>query len=346
MSLVWADGFENTSLWSRKYGLAGTTTVTTSTARTGNGALFTGNTSPSSLTVYLPSASQHATLVAGFWLRGETSLPWPTNDSNPLLTFFGDGGGTAHTHIAFNATNNGSLTAYRGGTLIGTATGTLTTGVGYYVEVKAVLNDTTGSVVIRVNGTNVLNLTNTDTKNAGTGAVYDTVRFGGRASASQNLLIDDAYILNGAGSAYNDFLGDVTVETIRPDGNGNSSQFTGSDGNSTDNYLLVDEATYSAADYVQSGTTNNKDLYTYGALTATTGTVKGVIAYATAAKTGSGAQDFRQITRLSGTNYNGSTVALTTSDIPVAQVWEVNPATTSDWTISEVNGAEFGVEVL
>lgn len=346
MSLIWADGFENSSLWSRAYSLADTA-PTLGTGRSGNCLSLTGATSTPSIVLYnIPSADQHATIILGCAFNAVNSFQ--NSNSSPFLRFLGDTGTTTHVNLYFDSTSSGAnITAARDTTVLGTSSGlTFNTNQWYYLEVKVVLHDTTGSVVVKQNGTTILNLTNVDTKNAGTGSVIDAVRFRGRVTNTTTVLVDDLYLLNGAGSVYNDFLGDITVETIRPNGNGNVSEWDGSDGNSTDNYLLIDEATYDQSDYVRSGTTNEKDLYAYGSLAAATGTVKGVVAKAVMSKTASGAQSARQISRISSTNYNGGSETLTTTDSVKKQAWEQSPATSSDWTISEVNGAEFGVEVL
>lgn len=60
----------------------------------------------------------------------------------------------------------------------------------------------------------------------------------------------------------NEYIPEAFVEVLQPNGNGALSEFVGSDGNSTDNYLLIDEATPSATDYVGTGATGKTDLYT------------------------------------------------------------------------------------
>jgi hypothetical protein len=340
------DGFENDSLWSRKYTIARPADVAAVAGRHGNGIELTGATGDHGRILRLLGDGAHATICTGFWLRVGTS-GFSDNTNEPLLRLLGDTGTTTHLNFRFASSTGGDISVYRNTTLLGSTTGvSFAATIGYFVEVKATLHDSTGSVEIRVDGTTRLSLTGQDTKNGGTAATFDAIQFGSRDSLDTTVVIDDWYVLNGAGGQYDDFLGDVTVETIRPDGNGNSSQWVGSDANSTDNYLLVDEATYSSADYVESGTLNNKDLYTYGALAAASGSVKGVMASGVMQKTASGAQSARQITRVGGTNYNGASVALITGDVVYGQVWEESPATSTDWTISEVNGAEFGVEVL
>ena len=67
---------------------------------------------------------------------------------------------------------------------------------------------------------------------------------GPNGATTANYDYDDLYICDGTtvpGEPVNDFLGDVRVDTLYPNGNGNSSQWVGQDANSTDNYLNVDD---------------------------------------------------------------------------------------------------------
>lgn len=64
-------------------------------------------------------------------------------------------------------------------------------------------------------------------------------------------------------------LPNAFVEVLRPNGNGVSSDFVGSDGDSTNNFELIDEATPSATDYVGTALTGKADFYTLTDLGAT-----------------------------------------------------------------------------
>lgn len=74
-------------------------------------------------------------------------------------------------------------------------------------------------------------------------------------------IVDDCAINDANGSFENTWPGEGEVIVLRPNGNGANSGFTGSDGNSTDNYLLVDEIPPDSADYVESNTLNVTDDY-------------------------------------------------------------------------------------
>jgi hypothetical protein len=84
-------------------------------------------------------------------------------------------------------------------------------------------------------------------------------------SASQ---VDDFYYLDMVdatatqGRAFNDYLGPIRIEALRPVGTGDSSGWTGSDGNSVDNYQLVDDPDQpDTADYVEALESGQRDLY-------------------------------------------------------------------------------------
>lgn len=347
MSLLWMDGFENNSTLSRKYSLgypAASYTVMTSRPNSGSCVRLSGGSRE--VTWSLAPGDEHATLIAGVAFQN-TDATWGS-DTNAIISFLSDGGATWHVGTGPSVGGSSSTTklrAMRGefGTIIGTqASLVMPAQAWYYVEMKATLGDA-GSVTVRVNGQTVIDASGVDTKNGGTKTVFDAVRLN---YCNNFTLIDDFYICNGAGSAYNDFLGDTRVETLRPNGNGNYSDWIGSDADSTNNYQLVDEATYDAADYVLSSATNERDTYTFDDMVHTTGAVKGVMTHGIMSKTDTGARQARLIARTNSLNFSGPTEDLETTDYGFHKVWEKNPDTTNDWAIAEVNAAEFGAEGL
>jgi hypothetical protein len=261
------------------------------------------------------------------------------------LSFWGDSGATRHVTVAVKG--DGSIEVRRGttsGTLLTSlGAGTVTSDAWCYVEARVTIADSGGTVKVRINGsgTNAIDFTG-DTKNGGTGTNIDQVSLGSGASTA---FVDDWYVADTTGSVNNDFLGDVRVLTLAPSGNGNSSQLTGSDGNSTDNYALVDEQPYSASDYVGSATTGHKDTYALTDLPGTVTTVHAVQEVAVVAKSDAGAASIKQVLRSGGTDYATSATSLGTSYATIANLRETDPATATAWTTSGVNSAEAGVEV-
>lgn len=245
--------------------------------------------------------------------------------------------------------NNGSnrLEVRRGaqnGIPFGTGTMDFLPGIYYHVEMKVTIDNAVGAVEVRVNGVPDIALTNVDTQ-ATANAYWSEIVLGSQ-SASNRCSFDDFYLLDGTGPApYNDFLGDCRVASLLPSGNGNSSQFVGSDGNSVDNYLLVDEpGAASSVDYVQSGTIGDKDTYAFANLTSAAGSVHAVKPVLVAKKDDAGARSIASVARLGGVEVDSTGQALSTSDTWLTDIRTTKPGG-GNWTIADVNNAEFGIKV-
>jgi hypothetical protein len=185
-----------------------------------------------------------------------------------------------------------------------------------------------------------------DTRNGGTSTLADSVVFvRGPSTGSGGVhKYDDIYITDSGGIINNGYLGDIRVYARFPDGNGNYSQLLGSDGNSVDNYLLVDEnPDPNTSDYVGSGTPGQIDTYTMADIPS--GIIKAVVQRSYMAKSDAGARTARNVVRIASMDYTSSDFSLNTSYAQQATFWDASPASTVAWTSSEVNSAEFGVEV-
>lgn len=252
------------------------------------------------------------------------------------------------THMRVELTPTGKLRVTRNGTQLGSDSPiTIALNTYYYFEFKTTIHDTTGVAHLKVNGVDQVNLTNQDTRNGGN-AGADSFVFGSLIGVSPfgNIDYDDIYVCDATGSApTNDFLGDCRVDCIDPNGNGNSSQFVGSDGNSTDNYLLVDEAAPNGdTDYVESATVGNKDTYTYENHPIAAGTVYGVQVNMNARKTDAGLRKVVSVARLSTNEVDSAEHSLSTSYLYYRDIRETKPGGGA-WSITDINNAEFGVKV-
>ena len=287
------------------------------------------------------------------WIVGAAVRPGTMGSTDQVAYFYLLDSNVVQVCVAQAFDGTGRIVAYRGdfANQLGiSSNNVLTEDVFQYVEMRVVISNTVGEFEVRVNGITVIGpLTGLDTQ-VTANASANQVRLGGYRSQGGSVAYDDLYICDGVDSGVggipnDDFLGDIRVQALLPNGNGNSSQFDGSDGNSTDNYLLVDESTQDGdTTYVQSSTAAEKDTYAYGDLTPTSGTVYGVQLLPLARKTDAGVRDIINVARHSGTEEDGPDRQITTSYFYYPEIREAKPGGGS-WSIADVNAAEFGFKV-
>lgn len=337
MTLLFIDGFDHyatadvlTKWTAFDTSSAGQSIATSSGRRGGNG--WTSTTTGRGLTRAIPNST---TVVLGFALNLGGAAAGAIN----LIEFRESG----TIHVALLANSDNSVSVLRGATTLATSSAGVLPSSGYcYLELKATINDSTGAYEVRVNGANVLSGTGADTRNGGTGVITNVaVRW-----VRSNAVIDDLYICDGSGSTNNDFLGDQRVDCYFPNGNGNSSQLLGSDGNSTDNYLLVDDSSPNGdTDYVQSATSGQKDTYAISNMMHTPATIAGVQVCMSSKKDDAGTRSICSVVRSGGSDTDGTTQALSTTYNYYLQIIEQDPNTSTAWTVSGFNAAEFGQKV-
>lgn len=164
--------------------------------------------------------------------------------------------------------------------------------------------------------------------------------------------VDDFYYLDDTdatgtqGRAFNTFLGPVRIEALRPTGNGDSSGWTGSDGNQVDNYQLVDDPDQpDTADYVQALETGQRDLYQF-ADPSFAGKVLAIDVLTHCSAPDGGSPKIKSVVK-AGTGE----IAVGEGTVP-AVAWATRTDTihTLDplgelWTTGKVAAAQFGVEM-
>lgn len=346
MSLLLLESFENYNsigdLVSKQWSQMNSGSFA-SGGRTGSKSFACNNTAANVVKTVVP-ADEHATFIAG------AGFFYSTPADFEVMRFMSDNVATAHVTISCNII--GQIRADRGTRGSGNVLGTSAKSVfppssWHFIEAKVTLSDTVGVCVVRVDGVEVINVTGQDTKNAGTKTVFDTMLWGS-ASGSTNPgeIVDDIYFCNGAGTTSNDFLGEGRIRVLMPNGNGAFSAGLGSDGNSVNNYQLVNEVNMpnSLSTYVDLANTNDEDTYTFDDLTETSGTIAAIQISTTGQKTDAGARNLAHVTRIGGTDYVSADQTLASGSFG----WQitrrdVSPATSTAFTRAELNGAEFGV---
>lgn len=306
----------------------------TSSQRTGAAALSCSTTASS-----FPLASGQATVIFGGAYQPQSAFV-----AGDMILF--QEGATIHCRVSVDSTGH-LIIKGAANTTLATSTYVMTLAQYDYIEAKAVIHDTAGAVEIKVAGTVVLSVTSQDTKNGGTGVV-DNVAVRRIASS---MVLDDVYLLDSVdatatqGAPNNTYVGDCAVRTLLPANNGDSSQLTGSDGNSTDNYLLVDEANANTSDYVGAASASLKDLYQMGDI-PTTDLPLAWMVLVYAAKSDAGTPPtFRALTKGDGgTELNESAITLGTTYARFAGAIHSKDPDGDALSATNVNGMQAGVK--
>ena len=255
------------------------------------------------------------------------------------------------THTALSMVAGGQLTANRGiNTVLATSINAIAINTWYYIEVMMKVSDSLGANewICKVNGEEWINVPATsDSRNGLTGVADQFSLSANYGNIPRNW--DDFYLLdpNSGTAPQNTFLGDCRVDSLRLDGNGTTSDFVGSDADSVDNYLLVDEVDPDGdTTYIESSTPAEIDLHTIESLPVTPDTIYGVNAVSIARKTDAGARTGKHIVRTGATNYEGAEFFPGTPQYGgFENIWEENPNTVSAWVEADITGLETGIKV-
>ncbi len=342
MALLWIEGFEGfgssvgvapspTGIIGRKYPLINREAfMDIETGRFGK-CLETVETNGY---IQTPNLTTNATLICGCAVRF-TSLP---ASISRIYSFYD--GSTEGVNIRVKS--DGTIAVYLGAsTLIDTSTDQLTAGNWYFIELKVLCNDSTGTIDLVVNGSSWLALTSKDTQ-PGSNAYHTAVRLGQNDGAVFTRY-DDMYVLDASGSANNALLGNRRVDVILPDGAGGTTEWTpsaGSNYQNTDEGELLDEDTT----YNETSTDTHLDLYTYDNLPAEAASVDGVM-IVTETRVTTGSMDLSSVIKTGSTEYPGTPETIvSTSYVTVTRLEEEDPDTSNPWIVSGVNGAEFGIK--
>lgn len=240
-------------------------------------------------------------------------------------------------------------TVWSSGTIIATSSGHTAIGTAAYhqVEVKGLMHTSTGSVIVNLDGVQVINTGSMQTA-ASSGSV-SALRFGNGSASTNSMQYDDFYVCDAVdatgsqGRANNDFLGDLRVQALFPTAAGDVSQWTPSTGA---NWTTVDETPPSTTDYVSDATVGHQDLYNLTDLSGTVITVYAVRECLYVAKTDAGSVQVKPLFKENSVVTADTAQGLT---VGAAQVYgtlrAVRPSDSASWTSTDVNNLQAGAEV-
>jgi hypothetical protein len=262
----------------------------------------------------------------------------------PLIALYD--GGTMQCSVTLDPA--GTLAVMRGASTPvtnGSALKALRLDVWHYLEWKVTIANSIGASTcqVRVDGVVMITVATGQDLQSTANASANMIQLVGANSID----FDDLYICDGQGSVNNDFLGDVRVDALLPNGEGSNSAWTCSTG--TTHYSLVDEAAPNDdTDYLSSATATQRDSHAMAALPSMNSPViKGVMLSASAKKDDAGARQIKNLVKSGATTQAGSTAhSLASSYAYYSEVFETDPDTAAAWTESGLNAIEAGVECV
>lgn len=286
----------------------------------------------------LTSAQTTIGIAGRFWL---SFIPSATSQ-NVFLHRVNDINNRLHLFLSVNP--SGYLEVYRqdaaGSVLIATTTGPVLSANSWrHIEAKYVLNATTGSVEVRVEGATVILVTGIRTTSDVVGAVATASIVGMSntftTSGGPSIYLKDYIVWDGSGSFNTNFLGSCQVFKITPDGD-NSLNWTPSTG-STGFNLVNETSPNDDTNYISAPTpAPSPAVLTLTDLPANVTSVKGVMTLHRSRKT-DGGDGQMQLSLVSGANTgNGADRPITTAYTYWSDMFEQDPGATS-WTRLLVN---------
>jgi hypothetical protein len=252
-------------------------------------------------------------------------------------------GGTILGSLGINPAT-GKLHAYVNGIEVGVGLKALNLTQWYVVELHVLIGDS-GLVEVKVDGISDISYSG-DTK-PGAASTVDLIRFWSDTAATLYYL-DDLALNDTTGSQDYSWCGDGHVIYLPANANGDTSQLTGQDGNSTDNYLNVDDIPSDGdTSYNEGSSAELYDLYNLAACgLASSAVILRVIPICESKDTVAVGGKLALMIKTDGSEYTGPDVTLlNTYSLCRGDEYQYNPATAEDWTPTSLDALQVGVKV-
>lgn len=258
--------------------------------------------------------------------------------------------GVVQLTLVLNMASNG-IDIWRGASVTGTLLGStpnnsFTWAAWSYLEVEAKIDPSAGTVTINNTGQQVVALTGLNTRNT-INSQFDGVAFVAIGGSPTDIQIDDFYISDtttGSGAfAFTGFAGDVRVATLNPIANAGTIQWTPL---TSSNWVEVSEVHNDGdTSYNATTTVNDKDLFTFGALSSTISIVLAVQVTGSFRKDDAGTHTIQQHILSGSTEVTGATQTVPMTYVYFNDFWTTDPNTGIAWTTTGVNALVAGYEL-
>lgn len=199
-----------------------------------------------------------------------------------------------------------------GTTLSATGTIPLLSSTWYVLEWHLKIDNSAGISEVKVDGVADATTGSTDTQ-PGAETTFDNLYLSSNAG-SASTYFDDLALNDTSGGVDDSWCGDGKIILLTPNANGDSSDLVGSDSDSTNNYLLVDDIPAdSDTTYVQSATPDDYDLYNLVACGLSGVTISRVWAEARAKDLVAEGGQIKLTVKTEATEYDSSAIDLLTT---------------------------------
>jgi hypothetical protein len=323
MARIFTEGFEMGDLLS--WDVVSGPIVSAGGKRSGDYGLYTWFGPKGTIAKYFDTPLTELYFRIAYYSRGNYAQDLYFDDT------YGD------SHVRLDVSGGQNINLYVNGSSVSTGS-IMVTGVWDLIEIYIKIA-TEGQIIVKRNGIQDINYegnTNPDGDNS-----INNMRFYFDGAYADDIAVNDT-----TGTEDNSWCGDGHIIAIKPNGNGDSSQLTGSDGDSVDNYLLVDDIPKDDdTTYVWGETVDNQDLYNLEAPSLPVNhKIKRIYAEARAKDPDIG--NIALPIKSGTTQSDGTTKGLTTEYSAIkGDEYTVNPDTGLPWTESDLNALQAGIKI-
>lgn len=270
-----------------------------------------------------------------------------TNHDTDILRFLE--GANEHAKLRISNINN-NIEFWVNGSL--QSNFDMTVGFWHRLEVKIVVSDTVGSIDILIDrsfGTDFSTATQVssvfigDTQ-SGAASFTDIIEFISNPAATleTEILWDDITLNDDAGTRNNTWMGDIKIQTLRPNADTAQKDMIPSIG--AINYVLVDDAPGpDSSDFVTPESALDKDLYAATDLSGANNIINAVQVKAFAQKGDVSSATIKLIAKSGATESASGSLTLGVKQFH-SFILETDPNTAGDWNKNTINTIEIGVE--
>jgi hypothetical protein len=238
---------------------------------------------------------------------------------------------------AIGCDTSGHLIAYKNdnSTVLETSANTLSLDTLYHIEAHFVINNSAGSIKVKVNGNSAgwIDLTNVDTQ-ASSNSTCNVFMFSNAKSVSGG----SRYICDIACNADTDFIGEASVSPTLVNAAGTNAEWTASAGS---NYTCVDESSASETDNVSTSTDSVKDSYNFESV-ASNATILAAVHTMIAKKEDAGSAYIKPLCISNSVEYLQASIPVPAAYSAIQAIYQLDPNTSAMWVNSAFNAAEFG----